>query len=115
MERKFLWFCLGAYAAVDTADRTAANRTATTAATTTAGDNTAATAADRTVVVMLFDGFAPAYIERFPTPAFDRMRERGAYTHRMEPAFPTISLINGVTISTGCWPENHGIVTNLFR
>ncbi len=32
----------------------------------------------------------------------------------MDPAFPTISLINAVTISTGCWPENHGIVTNKF-
>lgn len=67
-----------------------------------------------TVVVMLFDGIAPVYIERFPTPAFDRIRAEGAWTHRMDPAFPTISLINGVTISTGCWPEQHGIVTNLF-
>ncbi|HEX9814908.1 MAG TPA: alkaline phosphatase family protein, partial [Myxococcota bacterium] len=73
-----------------------------------------ARAGERTVVVMLFDGFAPAYIEDFQTPNFDRMREEGAFTHRMDPAFPTISLINGVTISTGCWPEHHGIVTNKF-
>ena len=71
-------------------------------------------ATERTFVVMLLDGFAPVYMERFPTPAFDRLRSEGAWTHRMDPAFPTISLINGVTISTGCWPENHGIVTNLF-
>ncbi len=71
-------------------------------------------AAERTAVVMLFDGFAPAYMEHFATPAFDRIQKEGAWTHRMDPAFPTISLINGVTISTGCWPEHHGIVTNLF-
>jgi predicted AlkP superfamily pyrophosphatase or phosphodiesterase len=70
--------------------------------------------AERSVVVMLFDGFAPAYFERYPTPAFDQMRAQGAWTNRMEPAFPTLSLTNGVTISTGCWPEHHGIVSNLF-
>jgi alkaline phosphatase D len=74
----------------------------------------ASASSERTVVVMLFDGIAPVYMERFPTPAFDRMRKEGAWTHRMDPAFPTISLINGVTISTGCWPEHHGVVTNLF-
>jgi alkaline phosphatase D len=30
------------------------------------------------------------------------------------PPFPSISLISGFTISTGCWPEHHGIVTNEF-
>ncbi len=69
---------------------------------------------ERTAVVMLFDGFAPRYIERFPTPTFDRLQREGAWTHRMDPAFPTVSLINGVTISTGCWPANHGIVSNVF-
>jgi hypothetical protein len=74
----------------------------------------ASAGSERTVVLMLFDGIAPVYLERFPTPAFDRIRAEGAWTHRMDPAFPTISLINGVTISTGCWPEHHGIVSNLF-
>lgn len=68
----------------------------------------------RTFVVAVFDGFAPVYLERFATPTFDRLREEGAWTHRMEPVFPSISLVNGVTISTGCWPEHHGIVSNVF-
>ncbi|MGE4609196.1 MAG: nucleotide pyrophosphatase/phosphodiesterase family protein [Myxococcota bacterium] len=71
-------------------------------------------AADSTVVVMLIDGFAPAYIAEFDTPNFDRLMREGAWTHQMDPEFPTVSLINGVTISTGCRPENHGIVTNMF-
>ena len=73
-----------------------------------------AAAGPRTVVVLLFDGFSPAYLESFPTPTFDRLAEEGAFARHMEPAFPTISLINGVTISTGCWPESHGIVSNIF-
>jgi len=69
---------------------------------------------ERTVVVLLFDGVAPALLEGVPTPAFDRMRREGAFTHAFVPPFPTISLISGFTISTGCWPEHHGIVTNKF-
>ena len=64
---------------------------------------------------MVFDGFSPRYVENFTTPAFDRMRAGGAWSHAMDQAFPTISLVGGVTISTGCWPEHHGIVSNLFR
>ena len=70
--------------------------------------------AKRTVVVLLFDGFAPALVDGNPVPHLDRLRREGTWTHHMVPAFPSISLINQTTISTGCWPEHHGIVTNLF-
>ena len=70
--------------------------------------------ATRTVVLMLFDGLAPALVSAQATPALDRMRRDGAWTHNMVPPFPSISLISGFTISTGCWPEHHGIVTNRF-
>ena len=76
--------------------------------------DTSSRASERTVVVMLFDGFSPRYISQFSTPALDHMREAGAWSHAMDPAFPTVSLIGGVTISTGCWPDRHGIVSNLF-
>ena len=68
----------------------------------------------RTVVLLLYDGLAPALLDAHPTPAFDRIAREGARSHRFEPVFPSISLINQVTISTGCWPEHHGIVTNVF-
>jgi len=71
-------------------------------------------AAERTAVVLLFDGFAPSLLERAPTPALDRIRAEGAWSHDLVPAFPTISVINAVTVSTGCWPEHHGVVTNDF-
>jgi alkaline phosphatase D len=63
---------------------------------------------------MLFDGVAPALLEGRDTPALDRLRREGTWSDHMVPAFPTISLISGFTISTGCWPEHHGIVTNRF-
>ena len=74
----------------------------------------AAERVDRTVVVLLFDGWAPALLESIPAPALERIRKEGAWSHHMVPAFPSISLINQTTISTGCWPEHHGIVTNVF-
>jgi predicted AlkP superfamily pyrophosphatase or phosphodiesterase len=68
----------------------------------------------RTVVVLLFDGLAPALVDTADTPTLDRMRHEGSWTHDMVPPFPSISLISGFTISTGCWPEKHGVVTNRF-
>ena len=70
--------------------------------------------AARTVVVLVFGGLAPALLASVPAPAFDRLRREGSFTSRLVPAFPTVSLVNGFTLSTGCWPERHGIVSNVF-
>jgi predicted AlkP superfamily pyrophosphatase or phosphodiesterase len=69
---------------------------------------------ERTVVVLLFDGVAEGLLSLAPVPAFERMRAEGSFSHGFEPPFPTLSLVSGFTISTGCWPEHHGIVTNKF-
>jgi predicted AlkP superfamily pyrophosphatase or phosphodiesterase len=75
----------------------------------------AAAAAERTVVYVLFDGFSPAELDAgHPTPNFDRIKREGAWSRHLVPAFPTISLINHTTAYTGCWPEHHGIVSNIF-
>lgn len=68
-----------------------------------------------TVVVVLFDGFAADLLERHATPELDRLAAEGAASRSLEPAFPSVSLVNGVTLSTGCWPARHGIVGNRFR
>src|SRR5215469_6147598 len=74
-----------------------------------------ATAAERTVVYVLFDGFSPAELDAaHPTPNFDRIKREGAWSRHLVPAFPTVSLINHTTAYTGCWPEHHGIMSNLF-
>src|ERR1700761_6472692 len=74
-----------------------------------------AAAPDRTVVVVLFDGFSPAELDAAkPTPNFDRLKREGVYSRHLVPAFPTISLINHTTYETGCWPEHHGIMSNEF-
>ena len=70
---------------------------------------------ERTVVVLLFDGVEPGALTLAPVPAFERMRAEGSFSHGFEPPFPTLSLISGFTISTGCWPAHHGIVTQQVR
>jgi predicted AlkP superfamily pyrophosphatase or phosphodiesterase len=75
----------------------------------------AAFGAERTVVVVMFDGFSPAELDAAgPTPNFDRLKREGAWSRHLVPAFPTISLINHTTFQTGCWPEHHGIMSNVF-
>lgn len=71
---------------------------------------------DRTVVVVLFDGFSPGELDaaKGRTPNFDRIKHEGVYSRHLVPAFPTISLINHTTFETGCWPEHHGIMSNEF-
>lgn len=74
----------------------------------------AAQAAERTVVVVLFDGFAPAMLDATQTPNFDRIKREGAWSRHLVPAFPTLSMTNHTTFLTGCWPAHHGIVSNIF-
>lgn len=71
-------------------------------------------AAERTVVAVLFDGFAPAMMDATATPNFDRMAREGASSRHMVPAFPTLSMINHTTFETGCWPARHGMLSNIF-
>lgn len=72
-------------------------------------------AESRTVVLLLFDGFAGHLLDAHETPAFDRIEREGAFSRQLEPVFPSVSLINQVTLSTGCWPARHGIVSNEFH
>jgi predicted AlkP superfamily pyrophosphatase or phosphodiesterase len=68
----------------------------------------------RTVVLVLYDGFLPALLDAHDTPAFHRIEREGSFSRQLEPVFPTLSLTNQTSISTGCWPEHHGIVSNEF-
>jgi arylsulfatase A-like enzyme len=70
---------------------------------------------DATVVLFVFDGFGPTIVRAAKTPNLDRIRQSGAYTLDLMPAFPSLSMPNHFSLSTGCYPEHHGIVSNHFR
>lgn len=67
------------------------------------------------LVLLVFDGFARATYERAATPNLDRMRAEGASTLDMRPVWPSVSLTNHFSLSTGCYPERHGVVSNHFQ
>ncbi len=68
----------------------------------------------RIVIVLLIDGLSEAMLDSVATPNFARIRTEGVWTHRLTPVFPSISEPNWVSASTGCWPENHGVVSAQF-
>jgi predicted AlkP superfamily pyrophosphatase or phosphodiesterase len=62
----------------------------------------------------MFDGFAPAMLDATKTPNFDRIRREGVWSRHLVPVFPSLSMPNHVTFLTGCWPEHHGIPSNVY-
>lgn len=69
---------------------------------------------DRTVILLVFDGLAPALVRAVPHPSLERIAREGVHTLAMTPVFPTLSMPNHISLSTGCYPERHGVVSNRF-
>jgi predicted AlkP superfamily pyrophosphatase or phosphodiesterase len=65
-----------------------------------------------TVVLVSFDGFHPDYLDRYPTPNFDRVAAAGVRADALIPSFPTLTFPNHYTIATGMYPGSHGLVGN---
>lgn len=66
------------------------------------------------VVLLVFDGLAPATLAAAHTPNLDRMARTGAHSRDMLPVFPSLSMPNHTSLSTGCQPARHGVVANHF-
>ena len=66
------------------------------------------------VLLISIDGFMNTYIDRNPTPNFDRMIESGVKADRLIPVFPTKTFPNHYSQVTGLLAEHHGIISNSF-
>src|SRR5262245_11365494 len=64
------------------------------------------------VVVACFDGLRPDSISAEVTPTLARLRGEGVSYTASHSAFPTVTRVNAPTLSTGAWPERHGMVSN---
>lgn len=64
-------------------------------------------------LLISFDGLRPDQISAETTPHLDRFRQEGVFA-RMTPVFPSSTFPNHATLATGCWPAEHGIVSNHF-
>ena len=81
----------------------------------TGGVNHPSAASRPYVVLVSFDGFRPDYLERFDTPAFDRLAARGLRAAGLISVFPSLTFPGHYSIATGLHPEAHGIVANRFH
>ncbi len=66
------------------------------------------------VILISFDGFRWDYPHRGITPNLEKFKENGVTALSLEPVFPTKTFPNHLSIITGMYPENHGIIMNVF-
>lgn len=65
-----------------------------------------------TIVLIAFDGFRYDYFKRELTPVLDETAKNGSTAKFMLNQFPTITFPNFHSISTGMYPETHGVIGN---
>ena len=66
------------------------------------------------VVLVSYDGLRHDYLDRFETPAFDRMAATGVVADALIPVFPSLTFPSHYSIATGMYPSRHGIIGNQF-
>lgn len=66
------------------------------------------------VLLLSFDGFRWDYLNRGITPNLEKIRQNGVSAISFRPSFPSKTFPNHISIITGMYPENHGIINNYF-
>lgn len=66
------------------------------------------------LIVISIDGFRHDYLDRFPTPALQRIALTGVRATSLRPVWPTLTFPNHYSIATGLYPAEHGIIANDF-
>lgn len=64
------------------------------------------------LIVVSYDGFRNEYLRRGVTPNLLRFQKLGVSAPFMKNVFPTKTFTNHHTISTGRYPEDHGVLGN---
>ena len=76
--------------------------------------NTANTTSEQTVVLISIDGFRHDYIELHGAPNIAGIAKQGVRSEGLIPVYPSKTFPNHLSIVTGQYPSNHGIVDNNF-
>ena len=67
------------------------------------------------VILISFDGYRWDYVNRDITPNINSLMDDGVKASSFKPVFPTKTFPNHISIVTGLYPENHGIIFNKFH
>lgn len=68
----------------------------------------------RPLILLSIDGFKGQYLETISPPFLTKLIKQSAYSRKLQPVFPSLTFPNHLSIVTGNYPENHGIVGNSF-
>jgi arylsulfatase A-like enzyme len=63
-------------------------------------------------VVMIVDGLRPDYVTAELMPRLTRLGQRGVVFQAHHAVFPTVTRVNSASITTGTYPETHGLMGN---
>tara|TARA_S200000501_G_scaffold232760_1_gene218331 strand:+ start:924 stop:2123 length:1200 start_codon:yes stop_codon:yes gene_type:complete len=69
---------------------------------------------DKYTLVVSFDGFRHDYINRVPTPNFDKFINGGVMASSLSPVFPSLTFPNHYSLATGYHANEHKILGNKF-
>ncbi|MFA7289506.1 MAG: ectonucleotide pyrophosphatase/phosphodiesterase [Melioribacteraceae bacterium] len=64
------------------------------------------------LILVSFDAFRWDYLNRGITPNLNKLASEGVGTLSLEPCFPSKTFPNHISIITGMYPQNHGIIHN---
>jgi len=78
-----------------------------------AGALAAGAAGRNKILIALIDGFDPEYLERSDMPNLKRLISSGVYRVG-KCVLPSVTNVNNASVVTGCFPDEHGIVTNFY-
>lgn len=66
------------------------------------------------VLLISLDGFRWDYVKKYNPPHLSRFIETGVSAESLISAFPSKTFPNHYSIATGMYPDNHGILSNIF-
>jgi len=70
--------------------------------------------AQEPVILISIDGFAASYIEKYQPKNLINLAKSGASSFALKPVFPSKTFPNHMSMVTGVYPANHGIIHNKF-
>src|SRR5574339_444204 len=63
-------------------------------------------------LLIVVDGLRPDYVTPDIMPALTALAKRGVVFNRHHSVYPTVTRVNASSISTGAYPETHGLMGN---
>jgi predicted AlkP superfamily pyrophosphatase or phosphodiesterase len=69
---------------------------------------------EKKVLLITIDGLKPNFYldEKYNAPTLKKIRDSGAYAEGVEVVFPSLTYPSHVTLITGAYPAQHGILSN---